>query len=235
MNPKDTAAQSKPKDVVRFSEKVNNLIRANRTLLAVLGIVLIVVVVAIGVVSYVQNDRLVKSTLALEKLEVEFDAWASADGENKNDRAQTVISDASRVRSLYPGSYAALRSGIIEARIYYDRGDFASAETAYRDVANANPKSHLAPSSLGNAAAMAEERGDHEKALEYLHKLIDAYPGAQGMGRALFSIGRLYEETRQFDKAVVFYLRLSAMASDSDWTKLAQSRIIHLRSLGMIP
>ncbi|MFH2113587.1 MAG: tetratricopeptide repeat protein [Spirochaetota bacterium] len=235
MNPKDTVAQTKPKDVVRLSEKISIIIRANRTLLAVLGISLIVLVAAIGIVTYVQNDQLVKSTLGLEKLEVEFDEWASAENDDKIERAEAVIAAASKIRSSYPKFYAALRSGIIEARIYFDRGDFAAAESAYNDVALANPESHLAPTALSNAAAMAEERGDSEKALEYLLKLVDTYPTAPGLGRSLFSTGRLYEETRQFDKAVVFYLRLSAMDSETDWTKLAQSRIIHLKSLGMVP
>lgn len=235
MNPKDTAAQTKPKDEVRFSEKISNLIRKNRVFLAVLGVVLILVVASIGIVSYVQSDRLAKSTLALEKLEADFDAWASADGEGRNELALTVTQGASKIRSSYPRSYAALRSGIIEARIYYDRGEYAKAEEAFANVALANPKSHLAPTALGNAAAMAEERGDYEKALEYLLKLVEAYPSAPGIGRALFSVGRLYEETRQFDKAVIYYLRLGAMAAESDWTKLAQSRIIHLKSLGMVP
>jgi tetratricopeptide (TPR) repeat protein len=235
MNPKDTVAQTKPKDVIRFSEKVSNLIRANRTFLAVLGISLVVIIAAIGIFSYVQNDRLIKSTLALEKLEVEFDEWASAEGDVKTEKAQAVITEATAIRTSFPKSYAALQSGIIEARLYIDRGDFAGAETAFASVAKANPKSHLAPTALGNAAAMAEERGDSEKALEYLLQLVDTYPGAPGLGRSMFSIGRLYEEARQFDKAVVFYLRLSAMSSETDWTKLAQSRIIHLKSLGMVP
>lgn len=235
MNPKDTAAQTKPNEAVRFSEKISNLIRANRTLLAVLGISLVITVLAIGIVSYVQNDRLVKSTLALENLEAAFDEWASAEGNDKSEQEQNVIANATALRSSFPKSYAALRSGIIEARIYFDRGDFAEAEAAFSNVASMNPQSHLAPTALGNAAAMAEERGDSEKALEYLIKLVDIYPEAPGMGRSLFSIGRLYEEAREFDKAIVFYLRLSAMASETDWTKLAQSRIIHLKSLGMVP
>jgi tetratricopeptide (TPR) repeat protein len=235
MNPKDTVAQAKPKEEVRLSEKISAIIRANRTVLAVLGISLIVIVVAIGVVSYVQNDRLIKSTMALENLEVEFDEWASAENEGKTAAAESVLSSAEKIRSSFPGSYAALRSGMIEARIHMDNADFAAAEVAFSNVSLANPKSHLAPTALGNAAAMAEERGDSEKALEYLIKLVDTYPAAPGLGRALFSIGRLYEETRQFDKAVVFYLRLGAMDSQTDWTKLAQSRIIHLKSLGMVP
>ncbi|MGD9938247.1 MAG: tol-pal system YbgF family protein [Clostridia bacterium] len=235
MNPKDTVAQAKTREEVRLSEKISTIIRANRTFLAVLGISLIIIVVAIGVVSYVQNDRLVKSTLALENLEVELDEWASAENDGKTEKAKIIVASAEKIRSSFPKSYAALRSGVIEASIYIDQGDFSAAETAFSNVALANPKSHLAPTALGNAAAMAEERGDNEKALEYLIKLVDTYPSAPGLGRALFSIGRLYEETRQFDKAVVFYLRLSAMESETDWTKLAQSRIIHLKSLGMVP
>jgi tetratricopeptide (TPR) repeat protein len=235
MNPKDTVAQAKTKEDVRLSEKVSALIRANRTVLAVLGVSLIVIVVAIGVVTYVQNDRFVRSTVALENLEVEFDEWASAETDDKASKSEIVIAASAKIQSSFPKSYAALRSGMIEAGIYIDRADFASAESAFSRVALGNPKSHLAPTALGNAAAMAEERGDSEKALEYLIKLVDTYPSAPGFGRALFSIGRLYEETRQFDKAMVFYLRLSAMESETDWTKLAQSRIIQLKSLGMVP
>lgn len=235
MNTKDTGAQAQPRDVVRFSEKANDFLRHYRTHLAVLGISLVVIVAAIGVVSYVQHDRMVKSTLTLEDLEADFEVWAAAEGDDKSERGQAVITNAAKLRTAFPKSYAALRSGIIEARILIDRGDFAGAEAAFSTVAAANPQSHLAATALSNAAAMAEERGDNEKALEYLLKLVDAYPAAPGLGRALFSIGRLYEETRQFDKAVVYYLRLSAMSSESDWTKLSQSRIIHLKSLGMIP
>jgi tetratricopeptide (TPR) repeat protein len=235
MNPKDTVAQANTREVVRLSEKISSIIRANRTVLAVLGISLVVIVIAIGVVSYVQNDRLAKSTLALENLEVELDEWVSAENDDKTEKSKIVIDSAEKIRIAFPKSYAALRASIIEASIHVDQGDFAAAESAFSKVAIANPKSHLAPTALGNAAAMAEERGDNEKALEYLIKLVDTYPSAPGLGRALFSIGRLYEETRQFDKAVVFYLRLSAMESETDWTKLAQSRIIHLKSLGMVP
>jgi tetratricopeptide (TPR) repeat protein len=235
MNPKDTVAQSKAKEEVRLSEKISELIRAKRTFLAVLGLSLVAIVIAIGVFSFVQNDRLLKSTIALEQLEVEFDEWTSAEAGIKPEKADVVLESAAKIRSSFPKSYAALRSGILEARIYIDKADFAAAEAAYNNVAVANPESHLAATALGNAAAMAEERGDNEKALEYLIKLVDTYPAAPGLGRALFSIGRLYEETRQFDKAVVFYLRLSAMDNETDWTKLAQSRIIHLKSLGMVP
>jgi tetratricopeptide (TPR) repeat protein len=232
---KDITTQTKQKEDSLLSEKINIVLRKNRTTFAVIGFVVVLTIVVIGVGTYIQNSRLIKSTLALENLELDFDAWGSVEENEKKELEKTIIEKGTQIRASYPKTYAASRSAMILARLYYVRDDLDSAEASYYEAANDNLKSHLAPIALANAASMAEDRGDTEKAIEYLQRVVDDYPDAPIHGKALFSLARILEESRQYDRAIVFYLRLIERTDGTDWTKLAQSRIIQLRTLGMVP
>ncbi len=227
------ATQAKPAEAVKFSEKLNDFLRNNRKAIIIAGIAILALVVALGAYSFVRQDRLTKSTAALEAIEASFDAWTAAAESEKAGQGDALLAATAELRKKHPGSYGALRASIVVARVLYARKDYAGAEAAFASVADEDPASHLAAPSLSNASAMAEERGDKEAALAYLLRADEAYPGAPGAARVVFSIGRVYEETKQYDKAIGAYERLVAAGEDDDWTKLARDRIIFLRSTGL--
>ncbi|HAE23218.1 MAG TPA: hypothetical protein DCG47_12995 [Spirochaetaceae bacterium] len=217
----------------KFSEKLNEILRANRVAFLAISAFIVVAVAAIGIVAMVQQDRLVKSTIALEALEARFDGWASSSEESRPSASEALIKEADALVAKYSKDYAGLRARLIKGRVLVGANDYLGAEQSFASIAEAGPKSHLAPMALANASAMAEERGDLQAALGYLMKARASYPASPGADRVAFSIGRIQESLKDYAKAMEAYSALVAGGADNDWTKLARDRIIYLRSLGL--
>jgi tetratricopeptide (TPR) repeat protein len=228
------AKQAGTKNETNFSTRLNDFFRKYRTPILAAAALILVAVVATGVVSIVANDRLNKSTVALEALEASYDAWNKADEAKKPELSASLLSEIESIWAKYPRRYAALKAGTIKAELLYANKDLAGAEKAYASVAEASPKSHMAPVALANAASVAEDSGNKDAALAYLIRAEKDYPKAPGIARVTLSIGRIYEETKQYDKAMETYLRLISAGTESDWTKIAHDRIILLKSLGLV-
>jgi len=230
----DASKKARPDEPVKFVEKLNDFLRNNRKAFLIGSLVVAVSVVTIGIVSAVAHQRLVKSTAALEAAEAGFDEWIAMEtGDAKTAAADALLADAEDISARYRGSYADLRASVIKARVLYERKDYAGSEAAYASIAETAPESHLAPISLMNAAAMAEERGDPAAAQAHMAKALERYPDAPGTGRTLFSLGRVLEGMKSYGEAMEYYGRLVATGEDSDWTKLARDRIIFLKSAGL--
>jgi len=125
--------------------------------------------------------------------------------------------------------YAAAKGYAMTADIYAARSEWALAEEAWLHSAEKGAKTYLAPISLFNAAAAAEEQNKLEEALDYYSKSI-AFPGIFAAAhRARFNIGRVHEARNDKEAAKEAYRALiEEGADDSGWAKLAQSRIIAL-------
>lgn len=228
------ATQARPSGKVRFSDHLNDFLQANRKIFLILGIVAVVLVVGAGVVSVVNSSIATNSTIALEKLEADFASWSSATDADKPAKSEAILTGADTIIKKYSGRYAAARSILIKAQLQVAISDLPAAEESFVLLADKYPKSHMALVALANAAAVAEDRGDQEGALKYLERADSKYPTEPGSGRVILSIGRIYENMKQYDKAMQAYNRLIATGADSDWTKLAHDRIIMLKSLGLV-
>jgi tetratricopeptide (TPR) repeat protein len=217
----------------KFSERLNEILRANRVVIPLYQRLDRRGGSRIGVVAMIQQDRLVKSTIALEALEASFDDWASSSEEGRPAASVALIAEADGLIAKYSKDYAGLRARLIKGRALLDANDFLGAEQSFASIADAGPKSHLAAMALANASAMAEERGDLQAALGYLTKAKASYPTSPGADRVGFSIGRIQESLKDYAKAMEAYSAIVAGGADNDWTKLARDRIIYLRSVGL--
>jgi tetratricopeptide (TPR) repeat protein len=125
--------------------------------------------------------------------------------------------------------YASAKAYSLAADIYAARGEWVPAEEAWAASAGRSPGIYLAPLSLYNAAVAAEEQGSLDKAIEYYNRALafsGVFPASQ---RAQFNIGRIYEAQNKKEAASEAYRSLIEKSSpDSNWAKLAQSRIISL-------
>ncbi|MDR1306599.1 MAG: tetratricopeptide repeat protein [Treponema sp.] len=125
--------------------------------------------------------------------------------------------------------YASAKAYSLAADIYAARGEWALAEEAWTASAKRASGIYLAPLSLYNAAVAAEEQGNPDKALEYYNEALafsGVFPASQ---RAQFNIGRIHEARNNKEAASEAYRNLIEKSSpDSNWAKLAQSRIIFL-------
>ncbi|GAB1454969.1 MAG: tetratricopeptide repeat protein [Spirochaetia bacterium] len=228
-----SGSQASPKNEVKFSEKLNNFMYSYRTWFIGFGAVVLATVVGLGIWTVVSSSILKNSTIAIEELEKSFQEAGAADEGFDSTASQGLIEQADAIMAKYGKRYAAAKASIIKADILMASNDLVAAEKAYAASAESYPKSHIAPVALSNAASAAEDRGDAEAALTHLLKAETQYPGAPGADRITLSIGRIYEASKQYGKAMEAYARLIASGRESDWTKLAHTRIILLKSQGL--
>lgn len=223
-----------PKNEVSFSEKLNNFMYAHRRLFVSLGVIVLAGVLGLGVWSVVSSSILKNSTIAIEALEKDYQDALSPEGLIEAAQSASLLAHSEKIMAKYGKRYASARASVIKAEILFAMNDLIGAQKAYADTATLYPSSHLAPVALANAATAAEDMGDSEKAIEYLLRAEKDYPAAPGAGRIRLSIGRIYESTKQYGNAMEVYTRLIASGTESDWTKLAHTRIIYLKSQGLV-
>jgi len=238
MSSKDSASSSNKNlsqnENIKISVKINDFLISNRKKFIFLGLAILLIVIAVGAVTLISQNVLNKATLAMEKLESEFEAWNELKDENeKKNSSPEIINNADSLIKKYSKQYASSRASVIKAQVQTSNNDHEGAEKTYIDLAERMPESHMAPVSLVNASAIAEDRGQNDKAIAYLEKAIEKYPATPGFGRILLSLGRIFEKNKQYDKAKEAYNKLIIAGIESDWTKLAHDRIILMKSLGL--
>lgn len=125
--------------------------------------------------------------------------------------------------------YAGARGWTIIAQIYSGRADWPQAEQAWRNAAKTGARTYLAPAALFNAAAVAENQGKIDEAIELLEKSVTYKFNFPNAPRAQFSIGRLNEQRGNIPAALAAYRAILAneqWVKMETWGNLAQSRII---------
>ncbi|MDR0383060.1 MAG: tetratricopeptide repeat protein [Spirochaetaceae bacterium] len=124
--------------------------------------------------------------------------------------------------------YPAARAWFMAANIYHERKEWERAREAWLAAAKKGAATHLAPVSLFNAAAAAEEAGDPDAALETYKKAL-AFADFASAAHAQFATGRLEEKKGNTEAAIAAYQSvIDKWPQDTDWTNLAHSRIIAL-------
>jgi tetratricopeptide (TPR) repeat protein len=124
--------------------------------------------------------------------------------------------------------YAAARAYSSTADIYYSLGEWDKAEEAWDRAARKAPKIYLAPLALFNAAVAAEEQGKLEAAVDYYSRSLEFSGIFPAAARARFNVGRIHEAQNNRAGAIEAYRALAEKNPNSNWAKLAQSRLIVL-------
>jgi tetratricopeptide (TPR) repeat protein len=234
MNNATRAPSEKNSDKKRLSQKVDDFLRANRLVLFILLAVVVLAIASVATYSGVTNAQANASTARVEKLSEDLGAWAGEqDATKKAASEKTIVSGLREVTTKWPRQFAAARALSLLARIAETNKDWEGAEKDWMAVYEHFPKTFLAPVALQKAAAAAEERGANDVAIAHYQALVDKFPSATiGLAHALFAIGRLSEESKDYAAAVTTYQKLMSSYPDDDWTKLAKDRIIFLKAHG---
>jgi tetratricopeptide (TPR) repeat protein len=229
-----------------IADKINEFVQRNRKgIFIILGLF---VVIFAGIIIYlsVSDSSQKKAIAGIEELGMKYsEIKAEAeeeiiDGEvveaseeakeKKEAELDALLEDLNKFAKGKRG-YAAGKAWSMIGQIYSGREDWAAAETAFLNVDKAAPKTYLAPISLFNAAAAAEEQGKIETAIEYLQRCVSHKFTFPAVPRAQFSIGRLYEQLGDFDAASTAYRAiLTNWPNIEVWANLAQSRIIAIET-----
>lgn len=220
----------------KFLNGLSDFIRQNRIILSILFGALIVGIITFAVISEVTKNRLSGSTRHIETVQEKYDSWLGAETEeNTATLEKEILEETEAVINKYPKLYAAQRAYFIRADLFFEKENWEKAIENYKTIRLQFPQSYLAPISLVNAAAAAEESGDRAGAIEIYNDLLEQYRETfPGTAEALFSLGRLYEQNGDFLAASRTYEDLEDNFSSTNWTKLARNRIIKLKVDGKL-
>ena len=215
----------------KINEKLIDFIQQNRKFLlaAVLGIVVVFIGLIAGI--SIRETLQTKAISTLEGFRERYEDLRNEINEtSKEEEVQTLV-DELKTFASGNGSYAGAQGYALLGNIYGDKKSWAEAEESWTNAARKAAKTYLAPVSLFNAAAAAEEQGSIEQAIRLYTECI-GYPDFSAVSRAQFAIGRLEESLNNYEAAITAYQGVvNNGQNDQDWVNLAQSRIIFLRIL----
>jgi len=209
---------------LNLGDKITEFVQRNRRVILFLVSAVFVLIVGLIVFLSLQDVFRKRAISEVEELNRRFeDIRFFASDENADMR--TLLADLDSFAKNRRG-YAGSKAWSIIAQIHSSEENWQKAEEAWLNAAKAGDKTYLAPISLFNAAAAAEEQGKLEEAIELLQKSIDhrfEFPAAP---RAQFSIGRLYEQLNNYPAAIEAYRAvLINWHNIPVWQHLARSRI----------
>lgn len=218
-----------------FSEKLTDFISTHRKPIIGIGIAVVVVIAAVGIYTVVSGNIASDSSRAMDLADQKFQAWwQETDEQKKADAEKALIADLDTIAEKWPKTIAAQRALLRKSTILSQKKDYAEAEKAALDAFERNKKSYAAPVALQLAAISAEEAGNIDAAIAHYTTITKDYlkdnPSAPS---ALFNLGRLQEEKKDYVAAVESYNQIVSSFGDSDWALLAKNRLIYLKSQGL--
>jgi predicted negative regulator of RcsB-dependent stress response len=219
----------------KFIDKLNSVIVSTRTYLLAILVVFILVVAAYFIYSEINKKTREESTERVEKAQELYSEWFSEQDEAAKSKIKDdLLGTLDRIVKEYPRHYAAQRALFIKANVYFEEEEWEEAAEEFLRIPEKFSDSYLSSESLIRAAICYEELDNTDKALkQYLH-LTDKFLNSPRIPQALFAQGRLHELNDNVEEAIRVYSILKLDYSYSNWTKLAVSRIIDLRSRGEI-
>ena len=215
-----------------MGEKISVFVQGNRKGIAAVISVIFILIIGMIVFISLQDVFQKKAISKVEELNTRFDDLRDIIADDPyNSEVQALLTDLNGFAKNKKG-FAAGKAWSIIAQIHSNRKDWVNAEEAWLKAAKTADKTYLAPMSLFNAAAAAEEQGNFAEAIEHLEKCIAhpfEFPAAP---RAQFSVGRLYEQLNNYPAAVEAYRAVLINWQDFPvWQYLARSRITVIEAM----
>ncbi len=219
---------------VKFSDRLVAFIQKNRIGLLVGVAVIILGVIVFGATIAILDSNKEKAIAAVEALAERYDTIRIDTDEAKKGEAATALLAELQAFATGHSGYSAARAHSIAAGIRADRKEWTEAVTAWLAAADALPNSYLAPVSVYNAAAAAEELGDGTRALELYSRCANTYEKTFAQApRAYLAVGRLNEERKDYQAATAAYKKIVEAWPNDSWAKLAQGRLLTMAAEGL--
>ena len=223
----------KKEDKLTIAQNIEQFVMNYRKQLLIGVSVIVVALIVFGIVTQVQSRRLEEYTERVEQAEELFGDYLRADEDARTALGQELEVELDEIISSMGNRYPGLRALMIYGEYHYNLERFDRARDTFKQAADQFGNTYLAPVALMNAAVASEEAGDLDQAISLYQRVVDRYVDSfHGVSRALLNIGRLYEAQGNTQAAIGAYEQLTADFSETEWAKLAQTRIIQLE-IGM--
>jgi len=212
---------------------INEFVQKHRTPIFISGAVILLSLIAFIVVLSVLDVVRAKAVTAVEDFSSRYENLLPSITENYSavdvENLLAELEAFARKNSGAVTGYAGGKAWAIIAGIHGEKKDWAAAETAWAQAAQAAQKTYLAPLAFFNAGAAAEEQGKTNEAIEYYSSSLASTADFSGAARTQFAIGRLQESLGDTNAAIEAYRAvIVGWSYDQVWPNLARSRIIAL-------
>lgn len=176
-----------------------------------------------------------KAQVVAEALEDAYDSYLSAKNlkETKPNAFANRTLELNRLLEQYKSvslrRYSGFRYSMIQAALEKEKGNPLEAAAILARCGKQNPHP-LAPVLLLEAAALYENGDDWDQVFALISLVVKKSKKSPFWSRAVFNLGRLYEEKEEFAKAEAAYAKIADLETEeaSSYAALAQSRLIAL-------
>lgn len=201
-------------------------------MVVIVSLVLVVVLIFGLIGFFVWRDGVRKEAIVhAEKINEAYIDWLRAEEGARDDKEKIFLELTAEARKRYPKSFAMQRALFSEALFHVEKKDYLKAAGLFTELADKFGESYLAPEGYYNAASAFEMANDHEKAIGSLEKLLEKYRDDSPLApEACFNIGRLHDTAGRKDQAIDYFEKLLADYPGSEWSGVAQTRIIELKT-----
>jgi tetratricopeptide (TPR) repeat protein len=196
---------------------VSTFFKKNKVILIVICAVIVVGILAAIIAVNAVNSAKDKAQIKVAKLEQQYAEVLASD-------AQDWTALTADLQAMVKGSsYASVKSQYLLGLVYYQQQNYTEASDAFMKAYDLNKSIYLAPLSLANAAACAEEGGDSAKALELYNQIYNDYPQSGTAAKALFNVARMYYQQGNTQLAQATFAQVADYYPNSEYGKLAQN------------
>lgn len=196
---------------------VSTFFEKNKVILIVICAVIVVGILAAIIAVNAVNSAKDKAQIKVAKLEQQYAEVLASDAQD-----WTALT-ADLQAMVKGGSYASVKSQYLLGLVYYQQQNYTEASDAFMKAYDLNKSIYLAPLSLANAAACAEEGGDSAKALELYNQIYNDYPESGTAAKALFNVARMYYQQGNTQLAQATFAQVADYYPNSEYGKLAQN------------
>lgn len=196
---------------------VSTFFEKNKVILIVICAVIVVGILAAIIAVNAVNSAKDKAQIKIAKLEQQYAEVLASDAQD-----WTALT-ADLQAMVKGGSYASVKSQYLLGLVYYQQQNYTEASDAFMKAYDLNKSIYLAPLSLANAAACAEEGGDSAKALELYNQIYNDYPESGTAAKALFNVARMYYQQGNTQLAQATFAQVADYYPNSEYGKLAQN------------
>ena len=220
------------------SSRVNAWLTKYRVvLLSVVGL-LIVAAIVFAVIYYVDLNTREKGFNELDDLQYQYvtikiEISPSEETDEQKAKVQEILIQTKNLAEKNSKNAVGSRAYMFEAEIEFSLADYAAAKASWLKAADANVKAYTAPLCWYNAAICSENLNDIDGAVELLLKAVDRKDFSM-KARALYSLGRIEDQRKNYDKAVEYYTKLNDEFSGITWAQIAKTRIIAIEADGLV-
>lgn len=109
-----------------------------------------------------------------------------------------------------------------------EKKQYIQAIQLFQDFIKKYPKSHYQPNAHYWLGQLYYNQGNKNNASYYFALVVKNYPQSSKASDALLKIGIIMQETNQIDKAKIIYRQIGKLYPNSDSSKQAQKRLLHL-------